>query len=425
MGTTKDINEKNNVNELDGKHWLRNAINFWEFDSISDKKELEEKMISFSYKKRESGEIYSNYLKEKEIANKRYDLTINYVKSFEDFDNKLPYIIGSGYNSYHYIIIDNEICDHKLLSKYIVDACEQNGLEYRGRIIAFFKNESESQIVFLMLNRITEEPKEKIMPSIIDIKTTDEIKSHFIYSKSKIDKIGLKHPAPYSYNDIEKICELENINNSTILDPFIGIGSTIIGSYKYGNYNIGIDLNPEYISLIDDRFKLLNIEDDVKNKYEVINGDSTEAVRKLKTDINYVITSPPYFNILKNKNKGVRHDNSQSRQGVEFYSLDEKDIGNIDEYSNYIDAMKKVFCEAGKKITPNGKIYVVISDFTVNKKEKDVHSDFMKMMGELGYKYSGTSYIIQNQKSIYPFGYPYKLVLNHIFQYVMCFEVNK
>lgn len=416
----KKYDERNKVNYLDGKSWIRTAINFWEIENIEN---LEKKMIEFVYKKRVSGEVFSNLIEENKPEHIEYDATIFKVNSIEEIKNATKKIVNSGYNSYHYFVLNNIIENNILLSKYIVDICHLNGLEYRGRIIVYLKNENTYVTLQLFLNRL----EEKNFKDIKSIKKYEILynqkEEHFIYSKSKIDKIGLKHPAPFSYNDIEELCNLENIKNSTILDPFLGIGSTIIGTYTKNNYTIGIELNKEYVDLIPERFELLELTDKTEGRYEIINGDSLKEVKKIKHKIEYVITSPPYCNILKNENKGVRHDNTQTRQGVEFYSNSNEDIGNIDDYDEYIKTMKKLFKDIKTKMSPGGKVYIVISDFTVDKKEKDVHSDVIKFMCEDGFCYNGTSYFIQNQKSIYPFGYPYKIVLNHIFQYVMCFEV--
>lgn len=416
----KKYDDRNKVNYLDGKEWIRNAVNYWE---VINNEELEKRMIDFCFKKRTSGKIYSNLIKTQVQEKVEYDLTISKVKSENEINKAINRMIYSAYNSYHFLIMKNEVEKNILLSKYCVDLCEKNSLEYRGKIIVKYKGKDDFIILQLFLNRL-EEKSFNIINNIEQylINTTKSNK-YFIYSRSKMDKIGLKHPAPYSYNDIEEICKIDNIKESTILDPFLGVGSTIIGTYKNDNYNIGIELNSEYVDLIQERFKMLNIEGELKNKYEIINGDSLKKIKKIDKKIDYVITSPPYFNILKNKNKGVRHDNTQSRQGIEFYSDSDEDIGNLDEYSCYIKKMKKLFKDIREKTKDNSRIYIVISDFTVDKKEKDVHSDYIEFMNELGYKYAGTSYIIQNQKSIYPFGYPYKIVLNHIYQYIIKFEV--
>ena len=85
-------------------------------------------------------------------------------------------------------------------------------------------------------------------------------------------------------------------------------------------------------------------------------------------------------------------------------------------------AIKSMFVDINMKMSKNGEVYLIISDFTINKKETDVHSDFVRILNDAGYVYCGTSYILQNQKAIYPFGYPYKIVLNHIYQYIIKFR---
>lgn len=405
----------NNVNNLDGKQWLRNSINFYEFDDFNIGN-IEKKFMDYCYKKRTTG-LYM--LNEDEQIVDDYDFTFKYVKKINDLNTQLNIIKESAYNSYHVIICDDHIIEDVLISKKITDYIELNKLEYRGKIILYFNDSKMIKQAYLILNRIEKDDSE-VMPK--DIKPRYSFSSQYVInSKSKIDKIGLKHPAPYSYIDINNICEIEQINNSTILDPFLGVGSTILGTYK-NNYNIGIEINKQYIDLIKERIDFLNIDDLTTEKYKIINGDCLKKISTIKEKINYVITSPPYFNILKNKSKGIRHDNSQSRQGIEYYTDLIDDLGNYDNYNLYLEAMTKLFKKIYKKMDINGEVYLIISDFTIDKKEKDIHSDMIVALNNAGYIYEGTSYILQNQKSIYPFGYPYKLVLNHIYQYIIKFR---
>ena len=405
----------NNVNNLDGKQWLRNSINFYEFDDFNIGN-IEKKFMDYCYKKRTTG-LYM--LNEDEQIVDDYDFTFKYVKKINDLNTQLNIIKESAYNSYHVIICDDHIIEDVLISKKITDYIELNKLEYRGKIILYFIDSKMIKQAYLILNRIEKDDSE-VMPK--DIKPRYSFSSQYVInSKSKIDKIGLKHPAPYSYIDINNICEIEQINNSTILDPFLGVGSTILGTYK-NNYNIGIEINKQYIDLIKERIDFLNIDDLTTEKYKIINGDCLKKISTIKEKINYVITSPPYFNILKNKSKGIRHDNSQSRQGIEYYTDLIDDLGNYDNYNLYLEAMTKLFKKIYKKMDINGEVYLIISDFTIDKKEKDIHSDMIVALNNAGYIYEGTSYILQNQKSIYPFGYPYKLVLNHIYQYIIKFR---
>lgn len=406
----------NNVNNLDGKAWLHNAINFYEFETF-DLEAIEKKFYDLCFKKRTSGKTF--LLNDKYVVDD-YDFTFHYNKNFDDICKSMEIIENSSYNSYHIILLDDEVDkDGYLLSKTITKYIIDSGLEYRGKIIINCLDDKCIKKAFMILNRI-EEHKDATFEKF-KVKYNKK-ESFVISSKSKIDKIGLKHPAPYSYNDIESLVNIENIENKIILDPFLGVGSTILGTYKYNNYNIGIELNKDYIKLIDERINFLNFTDLSEDKYEIIKGDSSKEIKKLKSNIDIVITSPPYFNILKNKSKGVRHDNSQARQGVEYYSELKSDIGNLDLYDDYLKVMEKIFKDTYDKMVDGGKYYLIISDFTINKKETDIHSDMILAMNNAGFTYNDTSYILQNQKVIYPFGYPYKIVLNHIFQYVIIFE---
>ena len=405
----------NNVNNLDGKQWLRNSINFYEF-SHYDIEEIENKFIDYCYKKRTTGLMLLNN-DEQKID--KYDFTFRYVNNCDCLDRQLNIIRNSSYNSYNVIVCDEHIIDDVLISKKITDYIEMNNLEYRGKIVLYFNDDKVIKQAYLILNRITDIEDEKL--SVV-VKPKYKLGNQYVISsKSKIDKIGLKHPAPYSYIDINSICQIENICNSVILDPFLGVGSTILGTY-HNNYNIGIEINSDYINLIKERIEFLNISDLSEDKYQIINGDCLKMVSKIDREINYVITSPPYFNILKNKSKGIRHDNSQTRQGIEYYTELDDDLGNFDNYELYLNAMTNLFSNIYIKMDSNGEVYLIISDFTINKKEKDIHSDMIVALNKAGFVYEGTSYILQNQKSIYPFGYPYKLVLNHIYQYVIKFR---
>lgn len=413
---------ENRVNYLSGKDWLRNAINIWSYDKFSIE-EIKNRFFNFCYKDRtKSGYIDDilNYDSKKE-----YDYSFSYIKSINSLKTIFNIITKSAYNSYHIVFLDNDIINGIFLFPYIIQNLISNNIEYRGKIVINI-NEGEDikfALMFLNRNEIRQEYKEIINILNFRIKY-NKSKEFIINSKSKIDKIGLLHPAPYSYIDINKLCELENIKNKTILDPFLGVGSTILGSYQ-NNYNIGIELNGYYVNLIQDRFTSLNMNGLSNDKYEIITGDSLKEVNNIKKRIDVVITSPPYFSILKNKTSGVRTDGNQSRQGIQYYSDSNNDIGNIEKYEDYIDTMQSLFKSIKNKMNNNGVVYMIISDFTVNKKEKDVHSDFVLFMNKLGFEYNGTSYFNQTQKVIYPFGYPYKIVLNHVFQYVIKFTLRE
>lgn len=405
----------NNVNELTGKEWLHNAVNFWTIDT-DDIEVIYHRAKSFCYKDRTQFGFLKNI---DEIKVESADFTFNYVKSMHDAEKSLKVIYLGQKKSYHIIFLENEFVDENFIFPFFTKNLINYDVEYRGKIVV--SNKENDRIYYMLVFLKTSE--ERILETTINhqfyVKNSLE-KTYIIDTRSKMDKIGLKHPAPFSYIDIEKICKINNIAGKMILDPFLGVGSTIIGAYKENNI-IGIELNPEYVNLTYERINFLEIKGAL-DKSKIVCGNSLSQIKNIDKKVDVVITSPPYFNILKNKTSGVRTDSSQSRQGIEYYSENKEDIGNCDNYEEYLKAIKSMFVDINMKMSKNGEVYLIISDFTINKKETDVHSDFVRILNDAGYVYCGTSYILQNQKAIYPFGYPYKIVLNHIYQYIIKFR---
>lgn len=250
-------------------------------------------------------------------------------------------------------------------------------------------------------------------------------KSFMLSEKCADDKDAFAHPAPYLIKDIEKMISFYTKKNMLVLDPFLGSGTTAIAAYNLGRKCIGIDLNEEYYKLAKIRFdKKGMIEND---DYKYIIGDSLIEVPKLET-VDYIITSPPYHNILKNTSKGLRNDNSHkgyrngSRIGVEYYSELPNDLGNQESYDDFLALLKLVMAECYNKLKNEKYCSIIISDFTVNKKEVCVQGDIVRIMNEIGFEFSGTILLLQDNKPLYPFGYPYAFKINHMHQNIINFR---
>ena len=223
-------------------------------------------------------------------------------------------------------------------------------------------------------------------------------KSFLLSEKCNADKDAYAHPAPFLIKDIEKMISLFTKKGMTVLDPFMGSGTTAISAINLDRKVIGIDLNPDYRKLAFDRFKKNKI--DIKN-LEYIVGDSFKELDKI-SDVDYIVTSPPYHNILKNNSKGLRKDmsakgyRSGSRIGVDYYSDNINDLGNQETYEEFLQLLQKIMKKAYKKLKVEKYCTIIISDFTVEKKEVCVQSDIVKIMQNIGFEFVGTTILLQD-----------------------------
>ena len=222
--------------------------------------------------------------------------------------------------------------------------------------------------------------------------------------------------------DIEKLISLFTKSGMTVLDPFAGSGTTLIAAHKLGRKGIGIDLSEEYHQLYLER--LTGGEDCDECQYIV--GDSFEVLNNFET-VDYIVTSPPYHNILRNNSKGTRNNSGKNyrmsaRDGVEYYSEKENDLGNYDKYEDFILALKAIMSKAYRCLRNKKYATIIISDFTVDRKEICVQADIVRMMQEVGFYFVGTTILMQTVKPLYPFGYPYAYKINHHHQNIINFR---
>ena len=68
-------------------------------------------------------------------------------------------------------------------------------------------------------------------------------------------KLGLSHPTVYPVEMIERIIKMSSNEGDTILDPFLGSGTTALAARNLNRKAIGFELDPKYLPEIEKRLK--------------------------------------------------------------------------------------------------------------------------------------------------------------------------
>lgn len=64
-----------------------------------------------------------------------------------------------------------------------------------------------------------------------------------------------RHPAPFSLALAERLIRMFSFVGDTVLDPFMGTGTTNLAASRWGRNSIGIEVEPTYFDLAVDRLK--------------------------------------------------------------------------------------------------------------------------------------------------------------------------
>lgn len=231
------------------------------------------------------------------------------------------------------------------------------------------------------------------------------------------------HPAPFSYQDVGRLIRFFTKEDEKVLDPFLGIGSTLKASALLNRKGVGVELSPKWSSLADERLK---IEVGKTPNQRIINMDIRDAIKNFKEEeFDFVITSPPYWKILR---KSPDHKTQKERvsNGYErYYSNDDRDLGNEDNYEDFLDELTNIFKNVSKKISNHRYLAVIVSDFRHKSKYYPFHSDLYNKLTNDNLKLAGNIILEQPQKSLYPYGYPFCYVPNIHHQYIVLFKVER
>lgn len=242
-------------------------------------------------------------------------------------------------------------------------------------------------------------------------------------SKHPDTKIEKEHPAPFSFTDVSRLIRFFTKKGHTVLDPFVGIGSTLKACVLEGRKGIGIELNPKFVRLTKKR---LNEEIKKKNKDQIIiKGDCRVELKKLsKNSVDLIVTSPPYWNILDKVDHKVKQERI-SKNLLKNYQNLKNDISNIKDYEKFLDELKTIFKE-GYRVLKNKKyLCIIVSDFRHKSKYYMFHSDLIKRLEQIGFQTKGLTVLYQRHKRVFPYGYPYAFVPNIHNQFILILQKNE
>jgi DNA modification methylase len=245
-------------------------------------------------------------------------------------------------------------------------------------------------------------------------------------------QIEKQHPAPFSYQDIQRLIEFFTKKGDTVLDPFLGVGSTLKAAALCERNGIGIELSPKWSELARQRLDI-EVGEGTSEKYTIITGDSCVELKLLeRNSVDFIVTSPPYWAIL---NKKADHKVKKERLENDLatnYSDDSQDLGNIGSYEDFLDVLtEEIFKEAAEVLKPDKYMNIVVSDFRHKNEFISFHSDLIQRLNKKrllnNYELSlqGVKTLLQNHKSLLPYGYPFAYVENIHHQYILVFRKTK
>jgi DNA modification methylase len=234
-------------------------------------------------------------------------------------------------------------------------------------------------------------------------------------------QIERQHPAPFSFQDVARLIRFFTKAGETVLDPFVGVGSTLKAAAIEGRCGIGIELNTKYADLSRVRLEteLQDYPISVRNQ-RIFCGDARNVIPTLPPAcVKLVVTSPPYWNILHKQDHKARQERLANGLDTQYSTDDPNDLGNIDTYPKFLTAVVETLALTRNCLVDGGYLCAVVGDFRDKSRYIMFHADLARELETRGFTLKGIKVLYQKHKRVFPYGFPYSYVPNLHHQYIV------
>lgn len=252
-------------------------------------------------------------------------------------------------------------------------------------------------------------------------------KSWFVLNPRSRSADQLEHPAKFPEELVERFISFFTKQGTWILDPFAGVGSTLIACRESGRNAVGIELHDEFV---ESGKKKLSEMKGSGTQYLLI-GDSQEAETLIMQQFgdsapvfDYLITSPPYWDMLRKSRGGNDSVHKQrEKQGFkQYYSDSERDLGNIANYDEYVSTVGALLGNLKLLLREKAYLTIVVQNMRdIDGKLKPIAWDLAKRISE-DYELRQEMIWCQDNKKLGCWGYPTTYVSNVHHHYCLIFQ---
>ena len=249
-------------------------------------------------------------------------------------------------------------------------------------------------------------------------------KSWFIHNPPPRKKGVLVHPAKFPETMAQDFIEFFTKRAGTVLDPMAGTGSTLVAALRAGRNSCGIELNPKYAEIArqiiaGERAALgKSVEGLTSN---VLTGDAANAVDFGLSTFDYVLTSPPYWDMLHAKGAATQKKRRTSTELDVFYSEDPHDLGNLHDYEEFLAKLVDIYAGLMPLLREKAYLTIIVKNVKKGGKIYPLAWDLGRELGKV-YTLKDEKIWMQDNQRLAPYGLGSAWVSNTFHHYCLQFR---
>lgn len=200
------------------------------------------------------------------------------------------------------------------------------------------------------------------------------------------------HPAVFPISLPAHFIKLLTHRGELVLDPFVGIGTTLVAAKDLGRNAVGFDLKEEYIEIAKKRLSQTTLESDSR-QFAIVDEARNIPSYLEENTVSLCITSPPYANMLNRPrlNKSIRGNLRENGQylKVQQYSNDKRDLGIMD-HEEYSNALTEIYSGILPLMRRRSHCIINVNDVWWEDKRHLTHIYVIEALQKAGFEFRNT-----------------------------------
>lgn len=175
-----------------------------------------------------------------------------------------------------------------------------------------------------------------------------------------------EHPAKANMYLVQELVRYLTEPGDTILDPFGGTGTLLIATLE-GRNVVLIDIEPQYVGLIDKAWKVISANDECEGELWLHEGDCRQRLLDIRHLCDAAIFSPPYANFLSSGGEtriGTGYNERITPDKIAAYGGKQTSVQNLGRLNPFYfeQAMVLVYKRLAARLVPNAPMAIISKD---------------------------------------------------------------
>jgi len=243
-------------------------------------------------------------------------------------------------------------------------------------------------------------------------------------------KLRNKHGGQKPPELCEMIIRTFTKEGAIVLDPFCGVGGTLLGCHLSQRKGIGIEINKNWVEIYKRVCQLENIRPE-----KMINGDSKrilqQMLKKDKSQVDLVLTDVPYWKMDEVEKSKGRYKKVGKPAGDIFSEksklsrFNHEKSGSETEKEEWEALMEDVFNKCYDLLKPGCYCAVFIGNMYHGGHYYLLNADIVQILSKIGFVLKGEIIWYDVSKNLHLYGINYSWIPSLVHQFIMIFRKER